>query len=291
MDIQTYISSGILESYVLGLTSPEENEQIEALAEQHESIRAEIASIQSALETYATQFSQEPPASLKNKVMTALDELEAQEAAKGPFITVEKTDEKDKEENEIPLGVEQAESDAGDNMITLSATYKAGVSRYWMAAACILLGVSILANLFLFTQWKQTETQLSQAKAEQAQLALQNQQLHQTMAVVSNPDYRILNLQTTDPTRSGEVVVYWHPHNGNLYISASKLPPLPKGKIYQLWAIVDGKPVDAGLFAPGQNDLQPMKLMPMPAQAFAVTMETEKGSASPTMPIYVQASV
>ncbi len=271
---------------MLGLTSAEENREVEALADEHESIRAEIASIQAALETYATQFAQQPPASLKSRVMVALEELEGNQAtvtvpSDRPFIVVEKNEE------ELTHATDQA-----TGVIPLAeAIQTQNRYRFWTAAASILLGVSILANLFLFSHWKKTETQLAEVTAAQSQLAQQNKEMRQQMTVVSNPDYKILNLQTTDPARSAEVVVYWHPHNGNLYIAASKLPPLPKGKKYQLWAIVNNTPVDAGVFAPQADGLMPMKQMPRAAQAFAVTMEDENGSQVPTMPIYVQAAV
>ena len=56
-----------------------------------------------------------------------------------------------------------------------------------------------------------------------------------------------------------------------------------KDKQYQLWAIIDGKPIDAGMMdieAPGA--IHKMKSI-TGAQAFAVTLEKKGGSANPTM--------
>ncbi len=299
MDLQSYISSGILESYVLGLTSPEENREIEVLAGEHAIIREEIASIQASLEAYATQFAQPPPLALEAKILSALDELEAEEKEKvsipiNPFIAVEKTDQEftgeesdlEDEPNQPPVTLSH------DSMSLTEIAQRQNRSKYWAVAASVLLGVSLLVNLLLFSRWKQTESQLAQVTAEQQQLALRNKEMQQQITVVSNPEYKVVNLQTTHPKMNAEVIVYWHPQEGHLYIAASKLPPLPKGKKYQLWAIVGNTPVDAGVFSPTQKDgLLPMKSMPRQAQAFAVTMEDEKGSAVPTMPIYVQANV
>lgn len=298
MDLQTYISSGILESYVLGLTSPEENQEIEVLASEHEIIRQEIASIRDAMEIYASQFSQTPPPSLRDKVLKQLDELEKEENATSaplanPFVSIEKTE-------EVEASVPDTNTFVLEDTIALGDTIRKE-KRYssWAVAASILLGVSILANLFLFSRWKQTESLLAQANAEQTRLAQQNQELEQKMqpammttSVVSNPDYKVVNLQTTDPNRNAEVILYWHPQNGNLYIAANKLPPLPKGKKYQLWAIVGDKKVDAGMFAPTQEKgLFTMKSMPIQAQAFAITLEDEKGSPEPTTTPYVLGKV
>jgi hypothetical protein len=52
LDIQAYIASGILESYVLGITSAEENVEIEALALQYPQIKAEIEAVRASLSLY-----------------------------------------------------------------------------------------------------------------------------------------------------------------------------------------------------------------------------------------------
>jgi anti-sigma-K factor RskA len=57
----------------------------------------------------------------------------------------------------------------------------------------------------------------------------------------------------------------------------------PAGKQYQLWAIVDGKPVDAGMIDLNQPIVfQQMKTINS-AQAFAVTIENVGGSATPSL--------
>ena len=51
-------------------------------------------------------------------------------------------------------------------------------------------------------------------------------------------------------------------YNGKLYFNANNLPKSPNQKQYQLWAIVNGKPVDAGLVDATDSDsiFQKMKL-------------------------------
>jgi anti-sigma-K factor RskA len=55
----------------------------------------------------------------------------------------------------------------------------------------------------------------------------------------------------------------------------------PAGKQYQLWAIVDGKPVDAGMIGDCEG-LCKMKVIDH-AEAFAVTLENAGGSPAPTL--------
>ncbi|MNG37643.1 Anti-sigma-K factor rskA [compost metagenome] len=67
--------------------------------------------------------------------------------------------------------------------------------------------------------------------------------------------------------------------------SKMQLPANDQDHQYQLWALVDGKPVDLGVFdakADSAHILLKMKEI-NGAQAFAVTLEKRGGSATPTM--------
>ena len=72
----------------------------------------------------------------------------------------------------------------------------------------------------------------------------------------------------------------------------NELPKPRADKQYQLWAIVDGKPVDAGVFdVDGGAAFVKLKNIPN-AQAFAITLENKGGSASPHMDaLYVMGKV
>jgi anti-sigma-K factor RskA len=78
-------------------------------------------------------------------------------------------------------------------------------------------------------------------------------------------------------------MIFWNIISGELFISAAGLPEPPYGKQYQLWAIVDGKPVNAGMLVPqGNLDLLRMETIPK-AEMFAITMEHVGGSPVPTL--------
>jgi len=73
-------------------------------------------------------------------------------------------------------------------------------------------------------------------------------------------------------------------------VSIAGLPALPQGKVYQLWHIGPvPKAVDQGTFvsdAAGKfHGWDKMKYKIDPKDAFAITMEPDGGSKSPTMPI------
>jgi mannose-6-phosphate isomerase-like protein (cupin superfamily) len=75
MDIKSYISSGILEDYCLGVLNDAETAQVDQLACMHPEIRTEIAAFQNALEQYAVAVAEYPSPRLKNNLFDILDNL------------------------------------------------------------------------------------------------------------------------------------------------------------------------------------------------------------------------
>ena len=75
MDIKSYISSGILEDYCLGVLNDAETAQVEQLACMHPEIRSEIAAFQKALEQYAVAVAEYPSPRLKNNLFDILGNL------------------------------------------------------------------------------------------------------------------------------------------------------------------------------------------------------------------------
>jgi anti-sigma-K factor RskA len=85
--------------------------------------------------------------------------------------------------------------------------------------------------------------------------------------------------------------VYWD-SSKKVYLDIKNLPAAPTGKQYQLWAIVDGKPVDMGMYDSKKSiAIQAMKSVENP-QAFAITLEKEGGNPTPTMEeMYVMGTI
>jgi hypothetical protein len=76
LDIKEYISSGILEAYLLGSVSPEERKEVEEASEKYPEIKKELRAIEDGLFHYASKFSRNPPISLKKKVMNSIDKAD-----------------------------------------------------------------------------------------------------------------------------------------------------------------------------------------------------------------------
>ncbi len=73
-----------------------------------------------------------------------------------------------------------------------------------------------------------------------------------------------------------------------MMLSAGRLDTLPAGRAYQVWFIVDGKPVPSVTFRPDSAGRALLRALPIPpgsVAAAAITQEPAGGSPAPTTPV------
>ena len=111
-----------------------------------------------------------------------------------------------------------------------------------------------------------------------------NRALKEDVSVMTNKFAQPVVLSGTDKAPDAVAKIFWMKNTGQVYVDPTNLPQVPAGKQYQLWAIVDGKPLDAGMIKTekGIYHIQKMKSFGK-ADAFAITLEKEGGSLTPTM--------
>jgi hypothetical protein len=128
--------------------------------------------------------------------------------------------------------------------------------------------------------------------AEARQGRIDSAELNQLMELLTSAQAKRVALHETPaatPPPEGRVV--YSARNGKLLLTAQNLHPLPAGKVYELWILQPGgkAPMPAGTFAPDSIGNAAMILADEPANVpvagFAVTVEKEGGSQTPTMPI------
>lgn len=263
MDIREYISSGVIENYVLGLASQEESMEVKRMAAVYPEVQDAIDSYQKTLEDYGKLQAVSPPPALKSRIMQALhEEIKKDQSGTTPIFK-------------------------GDN--TLPAL------RRWKqiaAAASILLVVSLVLNGIYIGKYRKSVTRYTLLVQSQRQIAAQNEIVEARLAVVEkkmqvlmNPAMKPVVMEGVNKHPGMTAIVYWDPQSRQTYLGTSNLPDPPSGKAYQLWAIVDGKPVDMGMYNPakGKGLLSMKNVIPGQVQAFAITLEKQGGSPTPTM--------
>lgn len=128
-------------------------------------------------------------------------------------------------------------------------------------------------------------TASEQLMAQNVQNAsFRTQQLEETLAILRDPTYQPVRLEGVEAHPDANMIVYWSSEKQEVYIDGIELPAPPTGMQYQLWALDNGTPVDAGMI-PLDAEAAPLQKMKSiaSAQAFAVTLEPAGGSAQPTL--------
>lgn len=72
MTIKEYISSGVIELYVLNALPPEEMKAVQAMADSNREVAEEILHVQDSINAYTMAYSREPKPSLRNEILKAL---------------------------------------------------------------------------------------------------------------------------------------------------------------------------------------------------------------------------
>ncbi|MGI8599950.1 MAG: anti-sigma factor [Chitinophagaceae bacterium] len=274
MDLSCIILSGDLELYLLGLLPKEETEKVDALIILFPEIKAEVDRISETLEAVSSYATVMPGPHVKENLFKQLKELKSTESVSSTEI---------KEQQKEPAFIEK------DTSPGKVVSMKRSGNNSLLAAAIIGLVLSIGAVIYLATQNSRNnqelvlmEQRVNELNTSLNQQEQQNLAYSQLMQIMQDPNYTHINLQQVPGKPEALVKVFWNKQSNEVYLFDVSLPEPPSNKQYQLWAIVDGKPVSAGVFDNAKQRAQKMQDFAK-ADAFAITLEQRGGSAEPTM--------
>ena len=264
MNVKEYIVSGIVESYVLGLASQEEMAEFERMCAAHHEVRLAREAFEQQLEQRALANGIKPPASLQSKIFAELEiESDKLKANNGSIV-------------------ENSELVKSAPVVTM---------RWWKyatAAAVILLLGSAALNIYYANQaktYKNLYTAETNRLAEAERVWQTRMKVYEDMfAMIRDTNMISVQMKGVPQHPESMATVYWHKQTKDVYLIVNMLAQPPQGKQYQLWAMVNGRPTDAGLL--DWNDagfVAHMKNVPV-AQGFAITLENEGGAAEPNLP-------
>ena len=257
MNAEELIRSGLLEAYVLGQASPEEAMLVERMRASDPGVRAELEAIELALEEQAMRTAVAPAAGVKASIM---ERIAVEARSNGTPV--------------IPIQPAVARS------------------FNWLAAASVTaLVLSAGMNYMQYRELHEVRNELVRLENDRSVLAQELQvqrtsmeRTQQQLAVVMDPRAEMVVLNGMGAAEGKKARIYWDKAASVVHFDALAMPAPPEGMQYQLWALVDGQPVDAGMVELSQDTtgLQRMKDVP-DAQAFAVTIERAGGSPAPTL--------
>lgn len=270
MKKEEFISSGLLELYVLGALSSDELALVNDMLSTYPELLDEVKRIEKDAITFAEQQSPKPSNGLKSNLLSAIDALEVKSG-------------------------ETAENTGAASVRSITPNTEPSSSNFgmWlmMAASVALLVVSLVFNYLQYQDINKANAVITELNEERSIMA-NNLDTYKTSFEVASNKLSILRdtATVTIPMKGVELspnslaLIHWNKNTNETYIDIASLPEPPTEMQYQLWAIVDGQPVDLGVFDVLDNSIamQQMKTIDNP-QAFAVTLEKVGGNPTPTL--------
>lgn len=168
----------------------------------------------------------------------------------------------------------------------------------WLAAAAMF--IALVAGSLAWQYRQEARALLSSNSAAAERVAALEEQVRllrtetataeHTGAVLTASDLRRVELagQSAAPDAAGRV--FWSPTHG-LVFAATNLPPLPPGRVYQLWVVADA-PISAGIARHLGSGFNVNAANPgATPKAFALTVEPEGGRPAPTGPMFLMGAL
>lgn len=238
MDIKQYISSGIIETYVMGLCTEAEGKELEQLRSQYPELSKAIVAYEKEMEQNMLQQTTLPPAETDKRILDTLA------AMKKPALVIQP-----------PL-------------------QKIGWIKKIAVAASLLFVISAGLNYYLYRQTKKTGI----AGNSSTSLPEKNYK------VLLDPSITPVAMYGVGSHSICRCTMFWDKKTGKIYIMIHHLPKSSGTKDYQLWAMVDGKPINVGIVKDEiRGEFIEMNNIPSGATAFSVTLEKAGGNSSPTV--------
>ncbi|WP_462249097.1 anti-sigma factor domain-containing protein [Ferruginibacter sp.] len=243
MDINNYIASGVIEIYVMGICSPEEKAEMELLRLKYPELNKAVLQFETAFENNLLKNATAPGSIADERILQSLKALQT------PVININTHQ---------------------------TAVKKISWLRPVAAAAILLFAASSIFNYTLFKKTKEQELALNEIK--------KNNSLPETdYAILKNPAITPVAMYGVASHSICRCTMFWDKKTGKAYIMIHHLVPSSPERKYQLWAMVNDKPVNVGML----NDeirgrFIEIQNVPEGATAFKVTLENAAGASTPT---------
>jgi len=243
MDIKEYISSGIIELYVMGLCTPEEEKELRRLQSQYPELHNAIVQYEIQLEKNMQQHPVLPSAATDERILQKLESLQ-------PSIVRMNTN---------------------DSLAKKMNWWKPAA-----AAAVLLLGVSTFLNYTLYKKNRKLASTSVSKGSYGSPLPLSDYE------VFINPAITPVAMYGQGSHAICRCTMFWDKKTGKAYVFIHHLPRSGEIKDYQLWAEVDGKPVSVGIIDDSiRGRLIEVANIPEGSIAFKVTLGKTGGEKTP----------
>ena len=245
--LQIFMESGLLDSYLLGTTTPYENLEVESYIAEFPEVEAEYEQLQENLETVAKAHSIEAPKYILDAIMDDITE-------------------------EIPV-----------IQMSSSPTHKRAP---WFSIAASVAAMIFAVTAFSLYEQNMSLTQENQMVVDEifdlrSDIEANNNKLENVMLEfmkLNNPETEKYVLRGNSRAKNLKTVAYINAVDKTSMIDVVSLPQLPENQTYQIWAELQDRMVNLGILdASERNKLKTIPYMEN-ALGLSITIEPKSGS-------------
>jgi anti-sigma-K factor RskA len=270
-------------AYALGALDPDERRSFESHAAECDICTAEVHAFSGVVAALATSVPQvAPPPELRDRVVAAVREASMMPAVGSTSVT--------------PVAFGDRTSRITDRKSRITRDRSVLV---WLPYAALLAVTVGLGGYSLSLRARVTDLEVRLADAtsrtllatramdDAQRVALRTQS---TVDVLTAPDVARIDLAGQPTAPSAQARALWSRQRGMVF-TASNLPQLPEGRVYQVWVVTADARISAGLIMPDPSGSTTAMFVtppdiPQPV-AVAVTLEPSGGVPQPTGAFYL----
>ena len=249
MNIKEYISSGVVESYVLGLLTAQERFEFEKYCESYPELVEARNAFELAVEKQAMRDAVQPPADTKGKILSVIEQKPASNTSK---------------------------------IISMEPTTNRRSGFNWLAAASVIL--FLVAGYFAYDFYNQNK-ELKRSNEEVTAKFNSVDSILNERKIMEAENVTVVNMVAMKPN-APSANIYWDTTSANVYMLVKNMPKLASDKQYQLWSLIDSnglKPTSLGLFDGGKEKVIIKMNSAQKADAFAITIENRGNPGGPDL--------
>ena len=241
----------MVESCVLGLATEAERQEFEFLCKQYPEIAEARTAFELALEGQLLTDAIAPPVQLKQIIQEQISRTKEEALPADALV------------EEVPV-------------------HRTGVWKWLAAASVILLAGAAFWAVTMNNKYRELQAANQNLRDQLQQSTTRLDTLRQQAAMLQKPGVKMAALRGNDP--SVYATIYWDTTNAakDVYLMVNNLPRPATDKQYQLWALLNGRPIDLGMVEVKQERLLYRMKNVQNAEAFAITLEPRGGSPAPT---------
>ncbi|OUC16041.1 MAG: hypothetical protein B0A82_03750 [Alkalinema sp. CACIAM 70d] len=279
----------MLAGYVLGDLSSEEMIQVQRYLADHPDAVTQLEELQNTLALLPLGLPDvEPPEGLKGQILATATAEAAPVATIPEWVEAQvSVAAQNVGKNVVGKNVVGKELDQVVDLAQSRSRRSPALRGHWVPISGGIAAV-LVAALGLRTYQLQEQLTTTQQQIANLQQAVNGQEQMATLAATQG---RTLTMQGSGPVAGAAGKIFVVPQKKQALLVIEHLPPPPAGKIYHLWAVVQGQKVSCVQFVPEANGKVVMEV-PVDrwrqATQVGVTLEAEQNNVLPAGEMVMQ---